>query len=50
MSDAESHHQSQHHHQQPGQKVVQLEILPMFINLGRKEKKFVNYRVADPYH
>ncbi len=39
MSDAESHDQSQHHHQQAGQKVVQLEILPMFINLGRVEKK-----------
>jgi hypothetical protein len=39
MSDAESHHESEHHHQQPGQKVVQLEILPMFIDLGRIEKK-----------
>ncbi len=39
MSDAESHDQRQHHHQQAGQKVVQLEILPMFINLGRIEKK-----------
>jgi|LakMenE01Jun11ns_1017448.scaffolds.fasta_scaffold7944219_1 hypothetical protein len=42
MSDAESHDQSQHHHQQAGQKVVQLEILPMLINLGRIEKSWLS--------